>query len=93
MIAFLFGVLVVQLFNLQLVQYDDNLSSAESKKTKIITSQGSRGTIMDVNSLTMAYEPEQTEEIPETVNDDDVLIAEPAQPADDFESTLLFSLD
>ena len=40
-----------------------------------------------------ADEPEQTEEIPETVNDDDVLIAEPAQPADDFESTLLFSLD
>lgn len=28
----------------------------ESKKTKTITSQGSRGTIMDVNSLTLAYD-------------------------------------
>lgn len=56
MIAFLFGVLIAQLFNLQVVEYDDNLASAETKKTKTITSQGSRGTIMDVNSMTLAYD-------------------------------------
>ena len=55
-IALLFGVLIVRLFNLQIADYEDNLSSAESKKTKTITSQGSRGTIMDVNSLTLAYD-------------------------------------
>lgn len=55
-IALLFGVLVAQLFNLQVVQYEDNLEKAESKKTKVITSQGSRGTIMDVNSMTLAYD-------------------------------------
>ena len=54
--ALLFGVLITRLFNLQIAGYDDNLSSAESKKTKTITSQGSRGTIMDVNSLTLAYD-------------------------------------
>lgn len=54
--ALLFGVLVVRLFNLQVVSYEDNLASSESKKTKTITSQGSRGTIMDVNSLTLAYD-------------------------------------
>lgn len=52
----LFGVLIVQLFNLQVVDYEANASSAESKKTKTITSQGSRGTIMDANSLTLAYD-------------------------------------
>ena len=56
LIAMLFGVLFVQLFNLQIVNYDENLESAEKKKTKVITSQGSRGTIMDANSLTMAYD-------------------------------------
>lgn len=55
-IALLFGVLVVRLFNLQVVSYEENYTSSESKKTKTITSQGSRGTIMDVNSLTMAYD-------------------------------------
>jgi len=55
-VALLFGVLITRLFNLQIAGYDDNLSSAESKKTKTITSQGSRGTIMDVNSLTLAYD-------------------------------------
>ena len=55
-IAALFGVLVTQLFNLQVVDYEDNLAKAESKKTKVITSQGSRGTIMDVNSMTLAYD-------------------------------------
>ena len=55
-VALLFGVLITRLFNLQIADYDDNLSSAESKKTKTITSQGSRGTIMDVNSLTLAYD-------------------------------------
>ena len=55
-IAALFGVLVTQLFNLQVVDYEDNLAKAESKNTKVITSQGSRGTIMDVNSMTLAYD-------------------------------------
>ena len=55
-IALLFGVLTAQLFNLQVVTYEENLASAESKKTKIITSQGNRGTIMDVNSMTLAYD-------------------------------------
>lgn len=55
-VAMLFGILVVRLFNLQIAGYEDNLASAESKKTKTITSQGSRGTIMDVNSLTLAYD-------------------------------------
>ena len=53
---FLFGVLAMQLFNLQVVDYQANANSAESKKTKTITSQGSRGTIMDANSLTLAYD-------------------------------------
>ncbi len=56
MIAVLFGILVAQLFNLQVIQYEDNLTKAESKKTKTITSQGSRGTIMDANSMTLAYD-------------------------------------
>lgn len=56
LIAFLFGVLIVQLFNLQVIGYEENLNAAESKKTKTITSQGSRGTIMDANSMTMAYD-------------------------------------
>lgn len=55
-IALLFGALVAQLFNLQVVTYEDNLEKAESKKTKVITSQGSRGTIMDANSMTLAYD-------------------------------------
>ena len=55
-IALLFGVLTAQLFNLQIVGYEENLASAESKKTKTITSQGNRGTIMDVNSMTLAYD-------------------------------------
>lgn len=55
-IALLFGVLAAQLFNLQIVGYEENLNSAESKKTKTITSQGNRGTIMDVNSMTLAYD-------------------------------------
>ena len=56
MVAVLFGVLITRLFNLQVAGYEDNLDSAESKKTKTITSQGSCGTIMDVNSLTLAYD-------------------------------------
>lgn len=55
-VSFLFVVLIVQLFNLQIRDYDANLASAEKKKTKTITSQGRRGTIMDVNSLTLAYD-------------------------------------
>lgn len=56
LIALLFGVLIVRLFNLQVVGYEENLEAATSKKTKTITSQGSRGTIMDTNSLTLAYD-------------------------------------
>ncbi len=52
----LFGVLIAQLFNLQVVNYSENATSAQNKKTKTITSQGSRGKIMDVNSLTLAYD-------------------------------------
>ena len=55
-ISLLFGVLVMQLFNLQVIGYEDNLASADRKKTKTITSQGNRGTIMDVNSMTLAYD-------------------------------------
>ena len=55
-IALLFGVLIAQLFNLQIAGYEDNLTSANKKKTKTITSQGNRGTIMDVNSMTLAYD-------------------------------------
>ena len=55
-IAVLFAVLIVQLYNLQIRDYEENAASAESKKTKTITSQGQRGTIMDVNSLTLAYD-------------------------------------
>ena len=56
LIAFLFGVLIVQLFNLQIVGYEQNMAAATSKKTKTITSKGSRGTIMDSNSMTLAYD-------------------------------------
>lgn len=56
LIAFLFGVLIVQLFNLQVVGYEENMAAATSKKTKTITSKGSRGTIMDSNSMTLAYD-------------------------------------
>ena len=55
-IAILFGVLIVQLFNLQVVDYEENFAASENKKTKTITSQGSRGTIMDANSMTLAYD-------------------------------------
>ena len=55
-IAVLFAVLIMQLYNLQIRDYEENAASAESKKTKTITSQGQRGTIMDVNSLTLAYD-------------------------------------
>ena len=37
-VAVLFGVLITRLFNLQVAGYEDNLDSAESKKTKTITS-------------------------------------------------------
>jgi len=41
-IALLFGVLAAQLFNLQIVGYEENQASADSKKTKTITSQVNR---------------------------------------------------
>ena len=52
----LFFVLFLRLFNLQVISYEDNLTSAENKKTKTINSQGNRGSIMDSNSLTLAYD-------------------------------------
>ncbi len=55
-ILLMFAVLVVRLFNLQVISYEDNLASAERKKTKTINSQGNRGSIMDSNSLTLAYD-------------------------------------
>ncbi len=55
-VGFLLFVLIAQLFNLQILSYEENAQSAENKKTKVITSQGSRGTIMDTNSLTLAYD-------------------------------------
>ena len=55
-IALLLTVLVVRLANLQIVHYEDNQIAAEAKKTKTITNRGSRGTIMDANSLTLAYD-------------------------------------
>ena len=54
--SILFFALAAQLFNLQVIQYEDNMTSADKRKTKTITSQGSRGTIMDVNSMTLAYD-------------------------------------
>ena len=33
-IALLFGVLIVQLFNLQVVDYEENFAASENKKTK-----------------------------------------------------------
>ena len=56
MILAMFTVLTVRLFRLQILEYDEHSASAESKKTKTITSQGSRGTIMDSNSMTLAYD-------------------------------------
>ena len=55
-IFMLFVFLIVRLYNLQIRDYAENAAAAESKKTKTITSQGQRGTIMDVNSLTLAYD-------------------------------------
>ena len=55
-ISLIFGILAAQLFNLQIVGYEDNTASADRKKTKTITSQGNRGTIMDINSMTLAYD-------------------------------------
>ena len=55
-IIMLFVFLIVRLYNLQIRDYAENAAAAESKKTKTITSQGQRGTIMDVNSLTLAYD-------------------------------------
>lgn len=54
--AILFVVLITQLFNLQVSGFQANADSAQNRKTKTITSQGSRGTIMDVNSMTLAYD-------------------------------------
>ena len=55
-VAFMFVVLATRLFQLQIVDYEENRAAADAKKTKTITSRGSRGTIMDVNSLTLAYD-------------------------------------
>ena len=55
-ILLMFSVLIVRLFDLQVISYEDNLASAEKKKTKTINSQGNRGSIMDSNSLTLAYD-------------------------------------
>ena len=55
-ILLMFSVLIVRLFDLQVISYEDNLASAERKKTKTINSQGNRGSIMDSNSLTLAYD-------------------------------------
>ena len=55
-IAFLFLVLASRLFLIQILNHEQNATSAGTKKTKTITSKGSRGTIMDVNSLTLAYD-------------------------------------
>ena len=55
-IIVLFVLLIVRLYNLQIRDYAENAAAAEIKKTKTITSQGQRGTIMDVNSLTLAYD-------------------------------------
>ena len=55
-VALMFIVLAARLFQLQVIDYDENRAAADAKKTKTITSKGSRGTIMDVNSLTLAYD-------------------------------------
>ncbi|MCR4707002.1 MAG: hypothetical protein K5746_03535 [Clostridiales bacterium] len=55
-VAVMFGVLAARLYLLQVLNYDSNRASANLKKTKTITSRGSRGTITDVNSLTLAYD-------------------------------------
>ena len=55
-IALMFSLLIGRLYSLQIAEYEDNRASATAKKTKTITSRGSRGTIMDVNSLTLAYD-------------------------------------
>ena len=55
-IAVLFGILIGRLYLLQVLNYESNRASADAKKTKTITSRGSRGTITDVNSLTLAFD-------------------------------------
>ena len=55
-IAVMFLILTVRLYMLQVLNYEENQASAQAKKTKVITSRGSRGTITDVNSLTLAYD-------------------------------------
>lgn len=54
-VACLFAALIAQLVNLQLINGSDNAATAYSKKTKTITSRGDRGTITDINSMTLAY--------------------------------------
>ncbi len=56
LVIVLFTALVARLFNLQVLNYEENYEKAQAKKTKTITSQGSRGTIMDANSMTLAYD-------------------------------------
>lgn len=54
--AVLFTILVVQLANLQIRNAEIYADKASVKKTKTITSRGDRGSIMDANSMTLAYD-------------------------------------
>lgn len=54
--ALLFVILIVQLANLQIRNGDIYAEEASGKKTKTFSSRGDRGTITDVNSMTLAYD-------------------------------------
>lgn len=57
-VCFVFVTMLGQLINLQLLQYDEYVALADSKKTKTIRLEGKRGTIYDRNMTVLAYDRE-----------------------------------
>lgn len=51
----LFSMLVVRLFNLQIINGEEHLNNFVLRSKKTITTQGSRGTIYDTNGKVLAY--------------------------------------
>ena len=54
--AVMFVVLVVQLFVLTVVNGESYSAQAQTKKTRVISLTGNRGTIYDVNGTPLAYD-------------------------------------
>lgn len=56
LIVFLFSLVFMRMYQLQITNYSEYQAKAEEKKTKTLTSTGKRGTIYDSNMITMAHD-------------------------------------